>query len=72
MIHLRRSRSTDVEATTGIIKNVLEQENLPNVCSAQIRDDSRVLGIAEESSDVVGFASAFLTTGSDRSSPLGD
>jgi GNAT superfamily N-acetyltransferase len=51
--------------TADVVKDVWEQDVLPDVFKAQIEHDASVLWVAEQKDDVLGFVSAFLTVTGD-------
>jgi L-amino acid N-acyltransferase YncA len=55
----------DLGGTTDVVKDVWEQDVLPDVFRAQIGRDASALWVAEENDDVLGFVSAFLTVAGD-------
>lgn len=61
MIHLARAALTDIEGIRAVVRDIWEQDALPDVCKAQIQDDACALWVAKERDDVLGFVSAFLT-----------
>ncbi len=62
MIHVTHATAADMEGIAAVIRDVWQQEMLPDVCRAQIRDNDAALWVTKEASDVVGFASGFMTT----------
>ncbi|MFO7741865.1 MAG: GNAT family N-acetyltransferase [Anaerolineae bacterium] len=65
MISLRSATAADIEGIATVVRDVWKQAILPDVCSAQIEDNTRALWVATEDEEVAGFASAFLTAVAD-------
>ena len=58
---IRRAATDDVQGIGAVVHKVWGQEILPEVCQAQIEQDSSALLVAEKQGEIVGFISAFLT-----------
>jgi L-amino acid N-acyltransferase YncA len=72
VIQIRKARALDIEGIADVVKDVWEQQILPDVCEAQIVGASSALWVATDDADeypagerhagaVIGFVSAFLT-----------
>lgn len=65
MIALRRARPDDVPGIAAVVREVWDQDILPDVCAAQTRCRACALYVAAEGDDVAGFVSAFATADKD-------
>jgi N-acetylglutamate synthase-like GNAT family acetyltransferase len=54
---------TDLGGIADIVRDIWEQDILPDVFEVQIEDHGAALWVAEKHGDLVGFVSAFLTLG---------
>jgi len=64
VITVRRARPADIAGIAGVVREIWDQEILPDVCRAQIEGDASALLVAVEDAPaarIVGFVSAFLT-----------
>jgi N-acetylglutamate synthase-like GNAT family acetyltransferase len=65
VIRIRRAGLSDMGGTADVVKDVWEQDVLPDVYRAQIERHASALWVAEQNDDVLGFVSAFLTLAGD-------
>jgi ribosomal protein S18 acetylase RimI-like enzyme len=65
MICLRRAGLADVEGIKTVLRDVWEQDLLPDVFRAHIEHNASALWVAEQHEDILGFVSAFLTVAGD-------
>jgi L-amino acid N-acyltransferase YncA len=65
MITIRKATPSDVPGIGVVVRDVWEQDVLPDVCLAQTRCQACALYVAAEGDDVAGFVSAFLTVDKD-------
>lgn len=65
MATIRKATPADVPGIAAVVRDVWEQDILPDVCEAQTRCQACALYVAAEGDDVAGFVSAFLTVDKD-------
>jgi N-acetylglutamate synthase-like GNAT family acetyltransferase len=65
VIRIRRAGLSDMGGTADVVKDVWEQDILPDVFRAQVEHNASTLWVAEQNDDVLGFVSAFLTLARD-------
>jgi L-amino acid N-acyltransferase YncA len=65
MIVLRKATPADAPGIAAVVRDIWEQDILPDVCEAQTCCQACALYVAAEGSDIAGFVSAFLTVDKD-------